>query len=58
MLSFIKVVLVMVSLHSNETLRQNLVSGVRYCCDRSDHAFVGKNVNSDHEKLRFRHSRK
>lgn len=36
--------MVMVSLPSNETLRQKLVPGVGYCCDRHDHTFVLKNV--------------
>ena len=45
MLSFIKLALVMVSVHSSKTLRQKLVPGVGYCCDRPDHAFVWKNVD-------------
>ena len=40
-----RVTLVMVSVHSNKTLRQKLVPGVGNGCDRSDHAFVWKNVD-------------
>jgi hypothetical protein len=46
MLSLTKVV-VMVSLYSNEILRQKLVPGVGYCCDRPGHAFVWKNGFGD-----------
>jgi hypothetical protein len=36
----------MESAHSSKTqLRQKLVSGTGYCCDRSDHVFVWKNVD-------------
>jgi hypothetical protein len=35
----------MVSVHSSKTLRHNLVPEVGYGCDRSDHAFVSKNVD-------------
>jgi hypothetical protein len=56
MLSFIRLALVVVSVHSSKTLRQlgyvlftelrqELVPGVGYCCDRHDHAFVWKNVD-------------
>ena len=45
MLSFIRLALVMVSVHSSKTLSQKLVAGVGYCCDRPDHAFVWKNVD-------------
>jgi hypothetical protein len=35
---------VMLSLHSNKTLRQKLLSGVGYC-DRPDYAFVSMDVD-------------
>jgi hypothetical protein len=35
----------MVSVHSSKILRQRLVPGVGYCCDRPECAFAGKNVD-------------
>jgi hypothetical protein len=45
MLSFIRLPLAMVSVRSSKTLRQKLLLGVGYCCDRPDHGFVWKNMN-------------
>ena len=35
----------MVCVYSNKTLRQKLVPGVGYCCDRPNYAFVWNNVD-------------
>ena len=35
----------MVSVHSNKTIRQKLVLGVGYFCDKPGHAFVWKNMD-------------
>jgi hypothetical protein len=45
MFLFIRVALVMVSLHSNKTQRQKLVPGVGHCCDKPNHVFVWRNVD-------------
>jgi hypothetical protein len=44
-MSIIRVALVMVSVHSSKTLRQKLVLGVGYSCERPNHAFVWNNVD-------------
>ena len=45
MFSFIRIVMVIVPLHSNKILRQKLVPVMGYCCERPDHAFVFVNVD-------------
>ena len=45
MLSFIRVGLVMVSVHINKTLTKKLLPGMGNCYDKPDHAFVWKNVD-------------
>jgi hypothetical protein len=44
MLSSIKIALVRVSVHNSKILRQKLVPGGGFFCDRPDHTFVWKNV--------------
>lgn len=44
-MSFIRIELVLVFLSSNKTLRQKLVSGVGYTCERPNYAFLWNNEN-------------
>ena len=45
MLSFIRVSMVMVSLHSTKILRQKLVPEMGYCSNRADHAFCWQKID-------------
>jgi hypothetical protein len=45
MFYFIRVAMVMESLHSVGNNGQKLLPGIGYCCDRPGHAFAWRNVD-------------